>query len=41
MIYLDKETGYDIGNRKRQMGVSWTKETSHLVATNLTGDVKK
>jgi len=33
MIYMDKETGNEIGNRKRKMGVSWTKETSHLVTT--------
>jgi len=33
MIYIHKETGNVIGNRKRKMGVSWTKETSHLVTT--------
>jgi len=35
MIYMDKETGNEIGNRNRKMGVSWTKETSHPVTTKL------
>jgi hypothetical protein len=26
MIYVDKETGNEIGNRQRKMGVSWTKD---------------
>lgn len=30
---MDKETENEIGNRKRKMGVSWKKETSHLVTT--------
>jgi hypothetical protein len=33
MVYMDKETENEIRNRKRKMGVSWTKETSHLVTT--------
>jgi hypothetical protein len=35
MIYKDKETGNEIWNRHRKMGVSWTKETSHPVTTKL------
>jgi hypothetical protein len=31
---MDKETGNEIGSRKRKMAVSWAKETSHLVTTN-------
>jgi len=33
MVYMDKETENEIGNRKRKMGVSWTKEASRLVTT--------
>jgi hypothetical protein len=33
MIYMDKKTGNEKGNRKRKMGVSWTKDTSYLVTT--------
>jgi hypothetical protein len=35
MVYMDKETENEIRNRKRKMGVSWTKEKRNIVKKKL------